>query len=102
VITEYLAEKLKPSEAQPPPPAVDPNTLTMKKFIEDNVEKGANLQFSVALVAQDASYDQAKAAMNAMTQSGWCQDVMVTKTGSKNEKVIGWITNRMIEDKSKV
>ena len=50
-------------------------------------------------VAQDASLQAAK---QAMEQLAGCQDVIVTKTGTHNEPVLGWITNVDIERFSKV
>jgi hypothetical protein len=31
-----------------------------------------------------------------------CQDVFVTKAGTRNEPILGWITNAIIEDNAKV
>ena len=41
-------------------------------------------------------------AMNAMARIRDCQDVFVTKAGSKDEAVLGWITNVIIQDNAKV
>jgi hypothetical protein len=99
VIDQYLAKKGAVSTAKPDE-AGGVNTITLKEFIDD--KENAAIKYSVALVPEDATLDQAKLAMNTMSQYGWCQDVFVTKTGSKDEKVLGWVTNRIIEDNSKV
>lgn len=52
--------------------------------INDYVEK------SIVLVSLKASLNEAKQAMEATKN---CQDVFVTETGSKEEPLLGWLTN---------
>ena len=57
------------------------------------------LEASIATVSEKVTLAEAKAAMDA---SKYCQDVFVTKAGTRNEAVTGWITNSIIEDNAKV
>jgi urease gamma subunit len=50
-------------------------------------------------VRQDATLAD---ALDAMNKIGDCQDVFVTQTGSKDEPVLGWITNVVIQENAKV
>ena len=50
-------------------------------------------------VSQDATLADAKSRMDSITN---CQDVFVTKTGSKDEPILGWITDNKIAANSKV
>jgi len=45
---------------------------------------------ATAFVAESVTAGQAKAAMESVPK---CQDVIVTKTGKRDEAVIGWLTN---------
>lgn len=45
---------------------------------------------SVAFIARDRTLADAKAAMEALPG---CQDIMVTETGKRGERVVGWLTN---------
>jgi hypothetical protein len=62
-------------------------------------EFGARLQTSFGTVAEDATLADAKRAMESVP---WCQDTFVTHGGSREEPVIGWITNVIIEANSRV
>jgi hypothetical protein len=41
-------------------------------------------------------------AQAIMEKNKNCQDVFVTNTGNKNEQIIGWITNRIIEENARI
>ena len=64
------------------------DTATLQDLVDDNIlhQWISNIVF----VPQSASVAQAKALMEA--QQG-CQDLVVTQTGSKNEPMLGWMTN---------
>jgi hypothetical protein len=47
-----------------------------------------------ALVSEDCTLREAKAAMCAVPD---CRDIFVTATGSKDEPVLGWLTNVDLE-----
>jgi hypothetical protein len=74
------------------------SALTLQDMLNDPQIAKA-LAASFATVKQTATLADAKAAMDAFDT---CQDVFVTATGSSKEPVIGWITNTIIEDNSKV
>jgi hypothetical protein len=57
------------------------------------------LENSFATVNENSTLAEAKAAMDALN---FCQDVFVTKAGTKNEPVIGWTINSTIEDNARV
>jgi hypothetical protein len=66
----------------------DIKTLTLADLVVD-----ANLKdwvVNIAYVSDRATVAQAKALMEA--QPG-CQDLIVTRTGAKNEPLLGWMTN---------
>ena len=48
---------------------------------------------SFAVVSEDATLADAKAAMESVRD---CLDVFVTKSGTKDEPVLGWVTNVLI------
>jgi heme/copper-type cytochrome/quinol oxidase subunit 2 len=48
-------------------------------------------------IAQDATLDKVK---EAMKDNSICQDVYVTENGSKDERVLGWITNSLVIEKA--
>jgi hypothetical protein len=41
-------------------------------------------------------------ARQAMQDNSLCQDVFITQTGKRTEKVLGWITNTKIIEKSEL
>jgi hypothetical protein len=60
---------------------------------------GPMLRDSFGTVAATATLADAKASMSASSSR---QDVFVTKSGSPNEAVLGWLTNITIEENAKV
>ncbi len=92
-IDKYLVQKA--SGANPP----QLNTLTLKNMLDDDAQVKSALEKSFVTVNETATLADAKAAMD---QISVCQDVFVTKAGTRNEPVLGWITNSIIEDNSKV
>lgn len=89
-IDEYLSDQL----GQQPPP--DSKTLTLQKFLDDNKDA---LAHTFATIKEDATLADAKEAMDSLPD---CQDVFVTKGGTQDEEVLGWITNVIIQDNAKV
>jgi|WetSurMetagenome_2_1015567.scaffolds.fasta_scaffold94651_2 hypothetical protein len=76
----------------------DTNELTIKNLCEDS-EICKILKNSFAVVKEDATLADAKVKMDSVKDA---LDVIVTKSGDKSEPVIGWITNVIIEENSKV
>lgn len=68
--------------------AADVEKLTLQDLVDDAELK--NWVTNIVYLSEQASVADAKKAMEA--QSG-CQDLIVTKTGSKNEPMLGWMTN---------
>ena len=65
------------------------SSLTLADFLADSEIKYL-VTDAIAFVAQDATMLNAKEAMESVKS---CQDVFITETGSREEKVIGWLTN---------
>jgi hypothetical protein len=63
---------------------------------------------SFGLVAEDATLGRAKVVMENLTQKiptgikEGCNNVFVTKTGDGKEEILGWITNDIINENSRV
>ena len=66
----------------------DIKTLTLADLVADANLK--NWVVNIAYVSDRATVAEAKSVMEA--QLG-CQDLIVTKTGAKNEPLVGWMTN---------
>ncbi len=79
-------------------PGQDLTALTLADMLKDP-DIGKSLATSFGTVNQDATLADAKMVMEALPA---CQDVFVTKNGTKSEPVLGWVTNNIIEDNSKV
>jgi len=92
VIDQFLAKNAL--AAHP----VDPNTLTLTELLADT-DLGPQIRDSFGLVAENATLGDAKTSMDA---SQFRQDVFITKTGMRTEPVLGWITNIILEDNSRV
>ena len=92
-INEYLAEK-----ALSVPP-VDLKTLTMQILLDDRADLKTMFENGFVVVKEDANLADAKTAMNSIPD---CQDAFVSKSGKKDEPIVGWLTNVIIEENSKV
>jgi hypothetical protein len=82
--------------------SVDLSQKTLKNILDnpdDNTKYGKPFQSSFATVRENATLLDAKTQMD---QAPDCQDVFVTKGGTKDDDVVGWITNVIIADNSKV
>ena len=91
-INQFLVDKAREN------PSGDLKTLTFADMLSRPDLKSA-LESSFAMVREDATLADAKTAMDALK---FPQDVFVTRTGSQNEPVLGWITNNIIEDNARV
>jgi len=74
------------------PPEVDESTLSLKDLLEDTKVKDYILNSFLPL-GQDATLADAKDLLDKNPQ---CLDILVTKDGTKNGTVVGWITNVMV------
>jgi hypothetical protein len=91
-IDRYLAGK-----ALVQPPANLAN-LTLKNLVDDPAFQPL-LTSTFETVREEATLEEAKAKMD---QTPNCQDIFVTRTGSRSEAVLGWITNVIIEENAKL
>ncbi len=98
VVHRSLVDKFLTDRALAGASSDDLKKLTLKDML--GVKELADvLNNSFDAVNENATLADAKAAMDAIDQ---CQDIFVTKGGTKKEPVLGWITNAIIEDNSKV
>jgi len=93
-IDQFLAQKA----LNPGTPPIDLASITLDDLINDADWKDKIAQ-SIATVREDATLADVKAIMD---QNPNCQDVFVTKGGTRNEPVLGWITNSIVEENTKL
>ena len=82
--------------SSPPPKLED---LTLKDMLDKGGDLKNWLEGSFVFVKESANLDEAKAAME---RTKGCQDVFVTAGGTKDEAVLGWITNEIIQKNAKL
>ena len=73
--------------------------LSLKDLLDDDEELRKLFETSFATVKEDANLADAKIEMDKVQN---CLDVFVTRNGTKNEPVIGWLTNLIITENAKV
>ena len=78
---KFLAEKALAG-------AADIDKLTLQDLVDDAEIK--NWVANIVYISEQASVADAKSTME---QQAGCQDLIVTKTGSKAEPMLGWMTN---------
>jgi hypothetical protein len=93
LIDRYLTDKCVD------PKRVTPKDLTLQNLIDDSPKLKSLIETSFGTITPEATLADAKKIMDLMPN---CQDVFVTKNGTKEEEVIGWITNVIIADNSVV
>jgi hypothetical protein len=94
MIDKYLADKARSG--------LDSTALkglTLQDLLNEAVDLKKMFETSFATVAETANLADAK---NAMDRTPNCQDVFVTKRGSKDEDILGWITNVIVADNAQV
>jgi hypothetical protein len=79
--------------------ALAPDGLTFQQLFEKAPDLKVLAMGSFATLEQDATLENARAEMNRIAN---CQDVFITENGTKNSPVVGWITNGIIEENSKL
>jgi len=80
------------------PPDVDESTLSLKDLLEDSKLKEYILKSFLAL-GPEATLADAKDLLDNNPQ---CLDILVTKDGTKNGTVAGWITNVIVLNEAKI
>jgi len=88
-IDGYLVSKARQDSS----PKLD--ALTLKSLLDDDADLKKLFETSFETVKEDATLAEAKSAMDRTPK---CQDVFVTKNGTKQEPVLGWITNAIIQE----
>jgi hypothetical protein len=74
------------------PPDVDESTLSLKDLLEDAKVKDYILNSFLPLDPEATLAD----AKDLLDKNSQCLDILVTKDGTKNGTVAGWITNVMV------
>ncbi|MEP6465235.1 MAG: hypothetical protein ABJB05_02970 [Parafilimonas sp.] len=91
-IQEFLTEQ---SFANPATPTTGLTFADLKT--SGNASIKAIITDGVKFIKEDANLSDAKVLMKNFTA---CNDVFITKTGSPNEPVLGWITDKTIAENS--
>ena len=73
--------------------------LSLKDLLDDDEELRKLFETSFVTIKEDANLADAKFEMDKV---GNCLDVFVTRNGTRNEPVIGWLTNLIITESAKV
>jgi hypothetical protein len=84
-----------PPETTPP----DPRASTLKDLAGSPVNANNLIQKSFVFVSADATLGDAKLKMDALKN---CNDAFVTKSGSPDESLLGWVTDNTIAENSVV
>ena len=71
---------------------------TLQNLFDEEPALKKVFEGTFAIVKEDATLSDAKAAMEKVDN---CLDVFVTKNGTKNEPVTGYLTNLMISEAAK-
>ncbi|MDR4498290.1 MAG: hypothetical protein MRK02_10285 [Candidatus Scalindua sp.] len=95
MIDKYLTRKIVKDKMS----LSEVEDLTLRKLLEDDAELKRIFENGFAIVKADANLGDAKIEMESESN---CQDIFVTINGTKNEPVIGWITNLIITENAKL
>lgn len=93
IFDKYLSERALET------PAVNLSELTFNDLLTTSLdEMQSYIKSSVQFAKEDATLLDIKIIME---KNKFCEDVFLTKSGTRDEPVIGWITNDIILEKSK-
>ncbi len=73
--------------------------LSLKDLLDDDEKLRRLFETSFVTIKEDANLADAKIEMDKVEN---CLDVFVTRNGTRNEPVIGWLTNLIITESAKV
>jgi hypothetical protein len=90
LIDKFIAERVLSGNTEP-------EKLTLQELFEDDRYKLISTAFGT--VNRDAKLNAVKVSMDGNPD---CSDVFVTEDGTKSSKALGWITNIILAEKSKV
>ena len=88
-VEQYLVKKALQA------PQTNLKDLTLQNLLDDDADLKKLLETSFATIKEDATLAEVKMKMDPNLK---IQDVFVTKGGTRNEPVIGWITNAKIQE----
>jgi hypothetical protein len=98
VVHRSLLDRFVATKSLAAPPPANLSDLTLKDMMDDPVFR-ALLGSTFEMVREEATLAEVKSRMERTPN---CQDIFVTRTGSKSEPALGWITNVIIEENSRV
>jgi urease gamma subunit len=93
IIDKFLSDSARAGKT-----VAEINALTVQDLLEHSPEL-KNISEAFGVIGQNDTLADAMQIMNNIRD---CQDVFVTPTGSRNDEVVGWITNLIIQDSAKV
>ena len=76
--------------------------LTLKDLVNSDPDWKRTFENSFGFVAETATLAEAKAVMDVLDKIYKCNDVFVTKTGKRDEGILGWITDNKIAENARV
>jgi hypothetical protein len=92
-IAEYMASKALRQTG------VDFKDFTLFDLLQENADLKRLFEESFGIVDERASLAKVKVLMDAIPR---CQDIFITRGGGKEEPVIGWVTNVIIQEVGRV
>jgi hypothetical protein len=98
ILHRSLIDKFLSQAARSGKSSTDLEKLTLQDLLNQDTEL-RRMAESFAVVSEDATLAD---AMNAMARISDCQDVFVTRAGTKQEEVLGWVTNVIIQENARV
>lgn len=98
IIHRSVFDKFLSDLVRAPKPGTNVADLTIQDMLNQDpqIERVAE---SFGVIRADGTLAD---AMDVMSRNPDCQDVFVTPSGSKDEEILGWITNVIIQDNAKV
>jgi hypothetical protein len=93
IIDKFLADSARTGKTQ-----AEIAALTIEDLLNQNAKLKAIAQ-AFGIIKQD---DTLADAMDIMNKIDDCQDVFVTQSDAKDEPVVGWVTNAIIQENAKV
>ena len=94
-VHKFLARLTLPNNA-----GVKPDAATLADLVADAEIGKMIAPAAMAFVKPDATVADAKAAMEAVKALPKCQDVFVTEDGTAKGKVLGWLSNTKVSEKT--
>ncbi len=93
ILDEFILNQCKKSTKTGEEKEKEISSLTLKNLLDDPDFKKSNPPLIMAFISPDAALSDAKAAIEKVK---YCKDVFVTEKGTKDEKLMGWLTDEDI------